>query len=167
MNNERPGKGILSFKYFLFQFLSVRMKTEFGTTLTLNNLSKENNLYFTCVSFNNFGTTTQEFDIRVRQPNFKPTRNASEFQNFQLKIGTTASINCEIFGKPAPEINWKFKGNDIYAHSIYFVRNDGHTLVFNVENNNQGVFTCEAVNELGKASIDFTVTIESKFLKTT
>lgn len=66
----------------------------------------------------------------------------------------TLKLECNSIGEPIPIINWKFNSNRICDPprcTETCVNGEGVLLITNATSNDSGIYTCEAINERGKA----------------
>lgn len=70
------------------------------------------------------------------------------------KLGEAAQLSCQIVGRPLPDIKWYRFGKELIQSRKYKMSSDGrtHTLtVMTEEQEDEGVYTCVATNEVGEA----------------
>lgn len=145
--------------YIQWNFNGEKIKE--GKLLTINKASLENEGSYECVAENIVKTSIKKFNISLK---FKPKRKGEEKEvELFFTQKTDVTLDCEIYGNPQPEFRWKFEKSEIYDISNYEFRENRKILKFKVGSDDEGVFTCEGVNELGATSMDFRVTVRSEF----
>uniref|UniRef100_A0A8C2F7Z7 Ig-like domain-containing protein n=1 Tax=Cyprinus carpio TaxID=7962 RepID=A0A8C2F7Z7_CYPCA len=76
-----------------------------------------------------------------------------EIDEVTAKLGQTATLKCQIIGRPVPEIKWYKGGKEIKEGHKYAATSDGrnHTLTISTDQQeDEGLYTCKAVNESGE-----------------
>ena len=79
----------------------------------------------------------------------------------QAKLGTNVTLSCNVMGLPPPVVKW-YKTNDDKQHlmSRTTYRKQDRELYFKeVTEADEGLYVCEASNELGKHSAKIVLTI--------
>ena len=78
-------------------------------------------------------------------------------------VGEVLSVTCAAVGEPAPQIRWYHRGlilNTNVSDSATTAKTTTSSLkVLNVSNEDDGPYSCVAVNFLGNDSNDFTVSL--------
>lgn len=80
------------------------------------------------------------------------------------KLGQTATLKCQIIGRPIPEIKWYKGGKEIKEGRKYAATSDGrnHTLTISTDQQeDEGLYTCKAVNEAGECETSGTLVLEA------
>lgn len=80
----------------------------------------------------------------------------------------TTKFECKIYGKPTPKIKWLFNGEAVSGKD-YLVSTSGDRQVLSIPEvslSNQGKITCVAENEIGKASCEAKLSVQSISLVT-
>uniref|UniRef100_A0A8B9H615 Uncharacterized protein n=1 Tax=Astyanax mexicanus TaxID=7994 RepID=A0A8B9H615_ASTMX len=87
-----------------------------------------------------------------------------EMDEVTAKLGQTATLKCQIIGRPVPEIKWYKAGKEIKEGRKYAATSDGrnHTLTISTEQQeDEGLYTCKAVNEAGECETSGTLVLEA------
>ena len=146
-------------------------------TLTIPNISKEDEGNYTCLASSMAGKLEASAFIRV---NVKPVIDTLE--NVTVLEGVkSVSLHCEARGDPRPSIHWKKMGRKRLANNMdrVSVKEDIHTVsdikvtsstmtVFSPEPSDAGVYECKVVNVAGldsktaKLIVEFGPTFESQ-----
>ena len=71
----------------------------------------------------------------------------------------TASFQCEAVGNPEPKVTW-LKQNSSLSPDKRVVPSRGGLMITNVTLQDDGMYTCEAENILGKASASASLTVQ-------
>ncbi|CAH0719140.1 unnamed protein product, partial [Brenthis ino] len=126
---------------------------EKSDTLRLENVKKDSTGTYMCTAINEIGKYTHEIDLFIEYP---PSIDGKD-ENIKALKGNKVSLNCPSEGEPSPSIKW-FKNNveisNSATHRIYNER-----LRFKASFSDNGIYTCEATNPLGKAKKDFHVNV--------
>uniref|UniRef100_A0AAY4B969 Uncharacterized protein n=1 Tax=Denticeps clupeoides TaxID=299321 RepID=A0AAY4B969_9TELE len=80
------------------------------------------------------------------------------------KLGQTVTLKCQIIGKPLPEIKWYRFGKEIVEGRKYQMSSDGRNHALTVvadQQEDEGLYTCKAVNEAGEAETSGTLVLEA------
>lgn len=80
----------------------------------------------------------------------------------------TTKFECIVVGKPAPKVKWLFNGEPVSGKD-YLVSTSGDRKVLSIPEvslSNQGKITCVAENEVGKASCEAILSVQSIALVT-
>uniref|UniRef100_A0A0K0E047 Hemicentin-1 n=1 Tax=Strongyloides stercoralis TaxID=6248 RepID=A0A0K0E047_STRER len=79
----------------------------------------------------------------------KPKASISPLQKY-VTIGKSFRLHCEGRGSPEPHIKWYFKGNEIIGSSFkYNIINKNNLEVYDVTENDIGVYECRAISPAG------------------
>lgn len=87
-----------------------------------------------------------------------------EMDEVTAKLGQTATLKCQIIGRPVPEIKWYKGGKEIKEGRKYAATSDGrnHTLTISTDQQeDEGLYTCKAVNEAGDCETSGTLVLEA------
>uniref|UniRef100_A0A671S390 Ig-like domain-containing protein n=1 Tax=Sinocyclocheilus anshuiensis TaxID=1608454 RepID=A0A671S390_9TELE len=87
-----------------------------------------------------------------------------EMDEVTAKLGQTATLKCQIIGRPVPEIKWYKGGKEIKEGRKYAATSDGrnHTLTISTDQQeDEGLYTCKAVNEAGECETSGTLVLEA------
>lgn len=107
---------------------------------------------YTCTAINIAGKTEKITPLIVLSlPSIVPGKSA-----FNLIQGDSIILPCEAEGDPEPEIRWYLNGLD-FLDGI--VDENGALILDNVGDMHNGIFTCEAINSLGRDEKIVTVTV--------
>ena len=73
--------------------------------------------------------------------------------------GENVTLTCNVSGIPLPEVTWTFEGRGGTANSFV-----GDLELYNVQNTEQGIYTCVAENEAGKIEGKVFLTVDGMSL---
>ena len=79
--------------------------------------------------------------------------------------GESWTLRCRVSGKPTPQIIWFKDRREIIDSTKYRMTYDGTVASLHIHDTverDMGRYTCEAVNSLGSASTQTTLSVESK-----
>ncbi|WKX98850.1 hypothetical protein Q1695_014046 [Nippostrongylus brasiliensis] len=125
--------------------------------LVLLDVSLDDRAEYQCVIRNRFAA---EHSIRsiYQVPVF-----TNEPDDMSLLVGQNAKIMCAATGIPPPVIKWSKDGGATFPaalqHRLFVRPNDDHLYVVNVTVEDQGVYTCHAVNDAGAIQASATLRI--------
>uniref|UniRef100_A0A671KJ39 Uncharacterized protein n=1 Tax=Sinocyclocheilus anshuiensis TaxID=1608454 RepID=A0A671KJ39_9TELE len=101
-----------------------------------------------------------EYEFRV----FAENETGIKMDEVTAKLGQTATLKCQIIGRPVPEIKWYKGGKEIKEGREYAATSDGrsHTLTISTDQQeDEGLYTCMAVNEAGECETSGTLVLEA------
>lgn len=124
--------------------------------ISIANVSISDEGYFECGAENLLGAEIKAVHLDV---NFPPRREKDIETAFIVIEGREASLNCNLIGKPVPEISWLFNSKEIEANDKFEIV--GKTLKFTAEPDDSGIYKCVGVNAFGNASIEFPGIVKS------
>ncbi|XP_063796995.1 leucine-rich repeats and immunoglobulin-like domains protein 1 [Pseudophryne corroboree] len=134
--------------------------------LHLRNVTFEHKGQYQCIITNHFGSTySSKAGLTVHVlPSFTKTPS-----NRNIRVGTTARLECEATGDPTPEIAWqKDGGTDFPAareRRMHVMPEDHVFFITAVTIEDMGVYSCTAQNPAGSVSANATLTVlEMPFL---
>lgn len=87
-----------------------------------------------------------------------------EMDEVTAKLGQTATLKCQIIGRPIPEMKWYKGGKEIKEGHKYVATSDGrnHTLTISTDQQeDEGLYTCKAVNEAGECETSGSLVLEA------
>lgn len=91
--------------------------------------------------------------------------NAYRTAHLKVRLGRDINIDCRVTGSPQPKISLHKNGNLNFIpsikHRIQFDKYQQQFIIKNATLDDQGLFTCIANNELGKATKNITVDVLS------
>lgn len=124
-------------------------------------LVKDPGIYH-CTAYNEFGNATQVFNVTVRHavgPKIIPSKDTY----ITLYEGDDYAIDCVTTEHPST-INWFFNSKMIpnylnYQNENSMVLSNNTLLLMDVEENNAGLYTCRAENDIGKDSIAYNIRV--------
>uniref|UniRef100_A0A158QRI1 Ig-like domain-containing protein n=1 Tax=Haemonchus placei TaxID=6290 RepID=A0A158QRI1_HAEPC len=128
--------------------------------LLLLDVSMSDKAEYQCVVRNRFAA---EHSIRSVLKIFQVPIFSNEPDDMSLLVGQNAKIMCAATGIPPPVIKWSKDGGASFPaalqHRLFVRPNDDHLYVVNVTTEDQGVYTCHAVNEAGAIQASATLRI--------
>jgi len=128
--------------------------------ISISNVSISDEGDFECEAKNLLGVVTKTVHLDV---NFPPRREKDIETAFTVIEGREASLNCNLIGKPVPEISWLFNSKDIEANDKFEIV--GKTLKFTAEPDDSGIYKCVGVNAFGNATIQFPGIVKSMLIR--
>lgn len=137
------------------------MKIKDGNSLKGFNASESHEGMYECIAENIVKVSKKNFKVLL---NFPPRVRSTNLTELNFTQDTEASIVCDIYGRPEPDITWKFEDKKINGFYNYTLKDNKKTLKFTANYKHRGNFNCEGKNEFGRISMDFIVEIYSKLL---
>ncbi|KAK6109169.1 Immunoglobulin I-set domain family protein [Brugia pahangi] len=137
-------------------------------TLTITGVKPYDAGIYKCIAENINGTSKSECKVHIEKAktmNIKPY-----FEQPLINTATNSNseiiLECKVIGKPKPEITWFKNGVKLLLENrmLQYLDSDG-TIRLNIMNasaNDNGVYSCEAVNAFGKNCSECTVEITDK-----
>ena len=118
--------------------------------LTLKNLvPDDDNSIFTCKAVNKAGVSEEDIKLIVNVPvSFVSSNKNNKFEEIEVEYGNSVILQCQAFGKPAPEINW-YQSQKLIGY--------GSELEL-LPDKDQNI-TCEAKNKINKITKTFMIKV--------
>ncbi|KAG8249764.1 Hemicentin-1 [Homalodisca vitripennis] len=125
-------------------------------SVTLRNLQRNDEGVYSCEAKNAVGTDTGSVTLRfVEIPQVQ-----AETDSLSVRQGTTALLNCLVYGTPSPRLSWLRDSTDLTQQlpRIQILEN-GTLEIQDTNEEDSGQYTCVARNKVGvaRASIDLEV----------
>jgi hemicentin len=132
---------------------------------------------YSCIVENEAGSAADFINIHVadsgkpfinRAPREKPTTSADSVNvtigrpDVRVRQGQKLTIACTAQGQPDPAISWSVDGQPIVTDHSFVVNSDGSLVIRSVRLENEGSYTCSAINRNGED----TTTIDVQVLTT-
>ncbi|OAF67780.1 hypothetical protein A3Q56_04480 [Intoshia linei] len=140
-------------------------------TLTMNNVDKTDQGYYTCVVSNKYGSIQNEFIVYVlNTPRYPPTI-INEFKNKTVSVGQNVTMECSTESLSAPYIAWikdatanvthhtKLTEANSTSYALYYV-------LTNVTYQDAGKYVCFAANTVGSIVKPFWINVVDVVLDT-
>ncbi|CAF0824612.1 unnamed protein product, partial [Didymodactylos carnosus] len=145
-----------------------------GQLLDIHNITQNDSGAYTCTAKNIAGEAVRNFELKVLVPPSIDNDDTDGFNETNITVNKTLTINCFATGKPEPEIMWLKDGQHLNRSSVqYHIRRYGRQLDVSISKaSDGGVYTCLAKNEAGVDERNFKVgimippTIESVITQT-
>ncbi|KAK8764664.1 hypothetical protein V5799_032726 [Amblyomma americanum] len=134
-----------------------------ASELVIETARQEDAGRYRCSAVNEVGTASREFLVDVLvPPGFKSGGRVS----WELLEGEPVTFDCTATGNPAPDVVW-FKGSsEIIPGAAWLLQGGtdvirgGHALsMFHVVREHAGPYSCAAINELGRATRNFSLSV--------
>ena len=89
-----------------------------------------------------------------------PTITA-EFSELNATLGSTVTVSCSSSGDPLPVRTWLRNDSQLTTSGRFQISSDGQTLtVLNIEEGDEGLYTCQASNEAGSDSDSVSLNVQ-------
>ncbi|KAH9522455.1 Roundabout 1, partial [Dermatophagoides farinae] len=129
-----------------------------GTNLQINNVQPEDNGRYQCIAQNMAGSRESpqaQLNVRVK-PHFiiKP-------EDMTALANEIAEIHCKVGGDPVPNVSWRREGGQISSQRAS-ITEDNSLRIFNVTEEDEGLYICQAENLVDRISHSATLIVHSK-----
>ncbi|KAK0065865.1 hemicentin-2 [Biomphalaria pfeifferi] len=125
---------------------------EQGQVLWINDMGKEWEGQFTCVTSNQFGTITAEALVTV----IVAPVSLSSIGDIVSKVGDSLRIPCYVVSDPQPTVVWFLNGSSVSQPST---TSDTSLHIDYVTTKHAGMYTCLGYNEAGNATSSGSLTV--------
>lgn len=127
-----------------------------GTSeLVIETAREEDAGHYRCNAVNDVGTASKEFVLDVLAP---PMLKVGGRLSWELLEGEPVTLDCDAAGNPLPVVTWFKDGVEVTPQGGV-IRGGQAVLMLHVTADHAGTYTCEAVNEVGRATRNFTVAV--------
>ncbi|KPJ11064.1 Hemicentin-2 [Papilio machaon] len=139
--------------------------------IQINTTELHNAGIYKCEASNLFGRDEHQIELVIKYPptirNNKQIVKATEDpptirdnrQIVKATEGQRVFLTCNADGVPKPDVRWYFKGHEI-GKTLKFRIYARNTLSMVVSFNNSGIYTCNAVNEIGSDTKEVKVVVD-------
>ncbi|KAK6166181.1 hypothetical protein SNE40_022939 [Patella caerulea] len=96
--------------------------------------------------------------------NFKPEFQ-SELKDITCRDGESVILQCKVKGEPRPQVTWLRDGEELLDGQVYQISTIGDNCqlqIVEVYPEDEGIYSCKAVNSAGQASLSCKLTVEDK-----
>ncbi|XP_035675629.1 neuronal cell adhesion molecule-like isoform X2 [Branchiostoma floridae] len=147
-----------------------------GTTLSLQELVKDNSAVYQCIARNNLGTRITNAYINVVE--LPPIMLTAANKKYAYVQDQDAQLDCLSFGSPKPEITWhqfsnlsdvnnNTDGSDRYKEELlagdrYQVLSNGTLVITTVSTEDDGKYKCMAINKFGEEPLQAELSVKRK-----
>ncbi|XP_077519310.1 hemicentin-1-like [Amblyomma americanum] len=126
-----------------------------GRGLNISSIELSDAGKYMCIGTNNVGSASKEFQVEVQE---RPSINSSSLERHQTALlHQPVTLACPASGSPPPELSWFHDGVPLLESDPKLLFFQGGRLVTlqPALPSSAGIYTCEAVNAVGRASIDY------------
>ena len=110
------------------------------------------------------------FILHFSEHDEKPGERAPEFleslpEEMEIDEGSEVKMSVRVSGKPTPKVKWMIGSKPLRKTSRVEMRENGglqELIIRNVTLDDEGVYSCVAVNKFGEAFCDCELVVESK-----
>ncbi|XP_024082908.1 peroxidasin homolog, partial [Cimex lectularius] len=114
---------------------------------------------YTCLAQSIHGNAESNGELRVRPDGPRPPSFIETPYPLVATIGTSVEMPCRAQGDPQPVISWSKNDQPLNSDSKHRVHPSGHLRIYNLSNNDSGLYVCKAVNTFGEKSVSATLTL--------
>lgn len=116
---------------------------------------------YQCKASSEFGEDSFIVDLKVQ---FAPSIKLPVSNEVKQRLGNTLSLYCSASAWPSPSIKWLLGEKDVETSIRHFITNGNRQLiVYDVNYDDAGVYSCVASNKLGRSKIQFHVKVVSNW----
>lgn len=81
-----------------------------------------------------------------------------------VSVGDTVRLPCRAIGHPVPTVRWTKNGNALPFSPKFTVASTGSLTIVNIQESDQGLFRCTAVNAIQAVSAEARLTVQGMVL---
>ncbi|XP_078677374.1 neuronal cell adhesion molecule-like isoform X5 [Branchiostoma floridae x Branchiostoma belcheri] len=129
-----------------------------GTTLSMQDLVKDDSAVYQCIARNNLGTRITNAYINVVE--LPPIMLTPANKKYAYVQDQDAQLDCLSFGSPKPEITW-YK-EELLAGDRYQVLSNGTLVITTVSTEDDGQYKCMAINRFGEEALQAELSVKRK-----
>lgn len=131
-----------------------------GTAFRIHQVQEDEDGKYQCLATNILGSTTKVISLTVNVP---PKTASLDTTTKTVLENNNLSLICDVYAKPAPQINWTINGKPVEGMNRITISKDRKMLTrHNVILTDSGTFTCTGINGFGNVSINYNVLVTSK-----
>ncbi|XP_027866862.1 matrix-remodeling-associated protein 5 isoform X1 [Xiphophorus couchianus] len=121
-------------------------------TLYFNDVGQPEEGDYTCYAQNQLGRDEMKVRVKVKGGTSSPQIQDKDHKTVRVLYGETVTLQCNAKGDPVPVVTWMSPKNRPISNAIdrYKVLKDGTLLVQNVQQFDEGNYTCMARNSVGQ-----------------
>ncbi|XP_049515695.1 hemicentin-1-like, partial [Dermacentor silvarum] len=126
-----------------------------GRSLNLSSLELSDGGKYVCIGTNNVGSAARAFEVEVQE---RPSIDTSSQDRHQTAwLHQPVTLACPASGSPAPELSWFHDGVPLLESDpkLLFFQGGRLLTLQPALPSSAGIYTCEAVNVVGRASLDY------------
>ena len=136
-------------------FVTGRVRVD-GQVLRMDAVQRSDSGMYQCAALNLQNSITRYSSAELRVIEFAPTFAKNVMQGTaRAALNGNATIVCDPEGAPKPIIKWYHNHNNdpvvSGADGRFFVLQNGNLVILNVAKDDEGNYTCDANNRLGRA----------------
>ncbi|CAK1542735.1 unnamed protein product [Leptosia nina] len=123
--------------------------------LNISRTSMGHGGFYQCTAENVIGKDYYTVELIVQYPPvFNNPQSIEEPK--KIKLGEKLQLGCNVSGNPPPMVVWTKDYQAVaFSRNIYLV--EGDLVINNMTENEQGVYVCEAISQLGAVQRNFTI----------
>lgn len=115
---------------------------------------------YNCMTYNALGRDEKTMEILFKEKPFYNEKQMEKLKETEVLEGLPLLLACLINGQPQPKITW-FKDQVMLSdnETIKLLNNNRFLNIIETSLFDQGVYTCQAINEVGDMKFDYNVNI--------
>ncbi|KAM5145704.1 vascular endothelial growth factor receptor kdr-like [Mantella aurantiaca] len=128
-------------------------------SFTIKNITREQAGLYNCSAENRYSKEVlQRTTQLVVQEKLAPWV-VQHLQNITVNSSSTLILECRIDGTPLPSLTWLKNGLEIQPASGITLLHNENLIIERIKKDDEGIYTCQAVNELGHTNNSAYVTV--------
>jgi hemicentin len=127
-------------------------------SLTITDAQASDAGSYECQAQNQVATARQSVRLFVQTlPHITPPRNDLLFPT--PSAGQSIVLHCQVGGSPQPDVIWTKDGVNIEGGQRFVIGRDNSLTIRNLRSDDAGRYVCTAVNAVGNATLNYTLTV--------
>lgn len=115
---------------------------------------------YQCYAYNALGRDEKVVEVKVHQKPYINEKQTIQISEIEVLESLPLLLVCLISGEPKPTVTWYKNTNQLYENTTLKLLNDNRFLsVAETFSWDSGNYLCKGKNEVGKASIEFKVSV--------
>ncbi|XP_063689095.1 hemicentin-2-like isoform X3 [Bolinopsis microptera] len=133
-------------------------------TLTFKKVQGSDSKTYFCHAENPAGKTSTAHQVKVR---YQAVIESPPLPTYEVPIGATLTITCKARGEPLPQIKWTGPKGTLPPNGRATIDENSSLILMNIQNDDEGEYTCTADNNKVANDFDFDVVSSSTTVKVT
>ncbi|RVE58758.1 hypothetical protein OJAV_G00197900 [Oryzias javanicus] len=129
--------------------------------LLLSNLTAQDSGIYRCSARHLFTKKVTHLDTQVVVTTLKPPVLLGNLTDCTVNVSASVTLSCPSHGVPPPTITWYKDEQLLQPGSGIVIENDGSLHIDRITAEDQGLYTCQAINERGSAETSAHIWVSS------